>query len=183
MSTSPKPQLNLNAGFGALVVTSPNINVELTDDGRVVVHKGTIKQPDISAQTAFAQALKTGDVIQDGPDKGWIYCEGEEIVPFLVAPADSGVMTWRKAVSLAASHLVALPALWQLQAMYEERNTGALNATFNATNINEACWYWSSTHLDYGDVWCKCFNDGYTRLCDRASSKAVVRFVRPYTPA
>ena len=138
--------------------------------------------PRAPATTAAPAAqLQTGDVVQDGPNKGWIYCEGRDIEPFLVAPKDSGVMKWREAMDFAARENAAVPDRAQLDAMYQERNTGALKGTFNATGFfYPASWYWSATQNDGNGAWCRRFRADDQGNSDKFHS-ASVRCVRRYS--
>lgn len=158
--------------------------IEIAHAGaRIVINPNglTVEQPDLSAKAAFSKALKTGDVIARGPNKGWIYCQGKEVEPFLVAPNDSGVMKWRRAMKHAKREGMRLPTLSELQALYDARTVGALNGTFNLNGSTSAGWYWSAAQVGYG-AWCQRFSDG-GRSYGNENANSSVRGVRTYTPA
>ena len=117
-------------------------------------------------------APRIGDVIADGPDKGWIYCETEAKEPFLVAPKDSGIMMWLEALEYAAHQNAELPSLRHLDAMHRDRNAGALKGTFN-----ESGRYWSNAQDYYYGAWCQRFSDGRQRGNDMLA-RLSVRCVR-----
>lgn len=121
--------------------------------------------------------LQTGDIVQEGPDAGWIFCAGRDGEPFLVAPKDGGVMKWREAKGFAASDNAGLPTIEQLAAMFEARETGGLKGTFNRTGSEPAGWYWSATQNTSIMVWSQNFNNGY-RLRGVKSHQSSVRCVR-----
>ena len=173
--------LDFKDGFSSLLVRSAKAIVEIDETGTVVVHQGIIAQAP-SAKASFAKALKTGDVIPDGPNKDWIYCTGDDVEPFLVAPKDSGVMDWFHASATATREKAELPSRKQLRAMYEARNTGALAGTFNKTGSHPAGWYWSSTQSRISYAWCQRSSDG-DGSTDYKYFQASVRCIRPYTPA
>ena len=110
--------------------------------------------------SARSRPRNIGDVVQDGPNKGWVYCETAEREPFLVAPKDSGVMMWREAMEYAANQNAELPTRGQLDAVYEARDTGALKDTFNLTG-SSAGWYWSATQDANNNAWCQRFSGGF----------------------
>lgn len=128
-----------------------------------------------SLSEASPAALKVGDVVEDGPNKGWIYCETKKGHGFLVAPKDSGVMKWRAAMRFAASEKSELPTRDQLDAIYDARNTGALKGTFNLTGPHDDGWYWSATQLGYVTPCCQRFSDGKQHVEDKPGRLSVRR--------
>ena len=181
--------ISLSKAFGPLVVRGDGIEVEFRD-GKILVRSGSVKLEG-SAQfqnSASPAALKVGDVVTDGPNKGWIYCETKKGEAFLVAPKDSGVMEWSKVMIYLACRSWELP-IWelpskeQLNAMYEARNTGALKRTFNVRAYGDAGRYWSNTsQLSNGVRWCQRFNDGHQSILHTYThNSASVRCVRRYS--
>ena len=174
--------ISLSNAFDHLVVKGDGIEVEF-QDGKIQVHSGKIVTTPTAnslGNTAVPAALKIGDVIEDGNNKGWIYCEGAGVDPFLVAPQDSGVKKWREAMEYAAHFNSELPSRRQLNAIYESRYTGALTGTFNLTGYNPAGWYWSATEDHYKSVWCRRFSNGY-ESDDSKGYESSVRCVRRYS--
>lgn len=162
------------------LAASPAGNLEYNTGD--VLHGSTVVQPNISAKAEFAKALKTGDAIPDGPNYGWIYCDGRGVEPFLVAPRDSGVMRWHQAMELASRHAFELPTIEQLHAMYHARDTGSLKDTIYLSASGQMGRYWSSTK-DVNVHGCsEAFTIDFSRICDDRTLSSV-RFVRPYTPA
>lgn len=133
---------------------------------------------------AHAPVLLTGNVVQDGPNEGWIHCESDDGTSFLVAPEESGIMDWFDACATAKRAKAELPTKAQLDALYRAHKTGALKAAFNATGDatgpNSDGWYWSSTQDDNYDAWCQRFSDGLQSR-DVKYGQASVRCVRRLT--
>jgi hypothetical protein len=171
--------ISLNETFGSLVVQGPGIEVEFRD-GKIHVRSGEIASTPTQqalGNSASPAALKVGDAVAEGPNKGWIYCETKKGDAFLVAPKDSGVMQWREAMNYAARENSELPNREQLDAMYEARDTGALKGTFNVTGSNPAGWYWSATQYFTSNAWCQRFSDGNQGNVSK-DDRSSVRFVR-----
>ena len=176
------PVISLSEGFGALVVQGQNIKVEVFDDGRVVVHSGTVENLSSAVKLATScapAALKVGDVVQGGPGKGWLYCETRRGEAFLVASKDAGVMKWREAMEYAAREKFELPNYEQLKAIHDARKAGLLRSKFN-TGEYSAGWYWSATQYDSYNVRCLRMADGFQGI-DCKDLVSSVRFVRRYS--
>lgn len=165
----------LNDAFGPLVVKGDGIEVEFCD-GKIHVRSGEIASTPTQqtlSSTASPAALKVGDAVQDGPNKGWIYCETKAGDGFLVEPKDSGVMKWCAAMNYAAREKAELPSREQLNAMYKARNTGALKGTFNVTGSFPDGFYWSATQSDANDVWCQYFRRGHQDHANKGDMSSV----------
>lgn len=174
--------LVLSDTFAPLVVKGDGIEVEF-HDGKIHVRSGEIvSTPFAIEDTASPVALKVGDVVQEGSNAGWIYCETKRGEGFLVAPKDNGVMRWHEAMNYVAQEKAELPMPEHLAAMYETRDTGALKGTFNLTGSYPAGWYWSAAQHDINDAWCQNFHFGnqFKAMKDNRSS---VRCVRRYRVA
>ena len=175
-------KLVLADGKGPLVVEGNNIDVEFTG-GKVVVRSGLVELGAHAqlASTASPASVKTGAVVRGGAYDGWTYCETKKGRPFLIAPKDSGVMQWREAMEYAARGMMDLPTKAELDAMFEERNMGALKDTFNLTRSYPACWYWSATQHDANYTWRQHFRNGDQDV-DSKSRSSSVRCVRRLMP-
>ena len=170
-----KPSIiTLSDAFSPLIVRGNGIEVEFRD-GEIHVRSGKIAstptQQALSTSTSPA-ALKVGDVVAEGPNKGWIYCETKAGEAFLVAPKDNCMMQWRAAMDYAAREKVELPSKEQLNAMYEARNTGALKGTFNVSG-GLAGWYWSALQNGSSDPWCLGFSAGNWGLGNELSRSSL----------
>ncbi len=170
--------ISLTNTFGPLVVTGPDTEVEFRD-GKIHVRSGEIAATPSASKltdTASPAALIIGDVVQDGPNAGWIYCETEKKEPFLVAPKNSGVMHWRAAMKYAAAKNAKLPTKAELKAMYASRDTGALKDTFNGLIV----WYWFATPLGNSFARIQRFSVGSCGTDGKLSASSV-RCVRRYS--
>ena len=78
--------------------------------------------------------------------------------PFYVAPKDSGVFQWKKAMDFAAYEGARVPSQDELDQIYEARNQGELKDTFNVTGSYPAHWYRSS-RVDASSAWAQRFSD------------------------
>jgi hypothetical protein len=162
-NTNRASVISLREGFGALVVTGPNIEVEVRGGGKVIVRTGVIETASLS-NTASPAALKVGDVMPEGHEHaGWIYGGISKTTdkPFYVASKGSGVMRWQEAMDFATRSNASVPSREELSQMYEARNEGALKGTFNTTGSNPAEWYWSSSRGNFfNGAWAQRFSDG-----------------------
>jgi hypothetical protein len=177
------PVISLGDDFGAAVVQGGGITVELSDNGDVTVYtNGNVKlrpAANDDAKPAAVTEPQIGDKMPAGhPQAGWIYAGISKSTqqPFHVAPKDSGVFQWKKAMAFAAQDGSRVPSQEELDQIYEARNQGALKGTFNVTGSSPAGWYWSSSQYDYGNAWAQLFSDGHQNdFKDGASSLRLVR--------
>lgn len=180
-----KPSVNsLSEAFGPRVVKGDGIEVEFRDSKNHVRSGESASTPaqQALANTASATALQVGDVIQDGPNKGWVYCETKDGEPFLVAQSNADTEYcqngWHMAMDLAAREKAELPTCEQLDAMYHARNTGGLRGTFNVNGIPGGR-YWSAQRSTHYGPWSRTFRAA--RLPFNAKSpEATIRLVRKY---
>jgi hypothetical protein len=70
-----------------------------------------------------------------------------------------------------------LPAQAELDVLYDNKNAGDLNGTFNETGSFPAGWYWSSSEFDLIGAWFQFFSDG-TQLAPNKGNELSVRCVR-----
>lgn len=151
--------------------------VLLDEDGHVTVHQGfTIK--DHSETT-----LKIGDVITNGPNKGWIHCQTKAGEAFAVAAKDTPLRLAYASGQLADSEVGVFPSIEQLEAMYAASKQGLIG-NFNTTgSFHDGVYYISAeSHKEnrsfaYGLR----FSDGAKSLLPWVDYS--VRFVRPQRPA
>lgn len=181
-SNNPRSSIiSLSDVFGSLVVEGDGIKVEFKD-GNVIVHSGNIVVPGQSlalSGTTPAATLKVGDALQDGPNRGWVYCETAEKEPFIVAPKDSGVMAWQEAMDFAEREKSNLPTDAELLAMFNARGKGMLAGTFDTSGGYPGGWYWSGTREGGDHAWCRRFGSGGYPLFQ--IKRASVRCVRRYS--
>lgn len=160
--------ISLGKAFGPLVVQGPSIEVDFRE-GNIHVRSGEIATTpahDTLINSASPAALKVGDVVMEGPNKGWIYCKTKQDDVFLVAPQDSGVMSLPEAIFCAAQQKARLPNIEEFDAMYNARYTGALKGTFNHTGGSyTGGWYWSD--MQNKTMWCHRFVDGYRNYANQ----------------
>jgi hypothetical protein len=92
---------------------------------------------------------------------GWIYAGVSKTThePFYVAPEDSGVFQWNKAMAFAAEDGSRLPSKEELDQIHDAKDKGALKGTFNVAGSHSAGWYWSSRDY-YDNAWVQRFSDG-----------------------
>lgn len=164
------------------IIRGGNVEAEISE-GLVIVHSGAVILKGNAAVRGENSALppSSGDIVREGPNKGWVYCEGAHCDPFLVAPKDSGVMRWHQAMDFASHHEASLPSGIQLQAMYQARDMGALKGTFNAGRMGVSVWYWSSAQSMGIFAWAQRFCDGFG-YWEAKCVKASARTVRSYVP-
>lgn len=125
-----------------------------------------------------------GDTCADGTVYAGVSPAGDAFL--FTTPADaSSAMAWNKAVAYA-EQLEAnghddwrLPTGAELFVLYDNRNVGALNGTFNETDSRPEDWHWSSTELSYDVdyVYQLRFSDGF-EFCFRKDKDGLVRPVR-----
>jgi hypothetical protein len=120
-----------------------------------------------------------GDVMPEGHvNAGWIYAGISKTthMPFYVAPKDSGVFQWKRAMDFAAKDGSRVPSKEELDQIFGARDQGTLKDTFNVTGMYPAGWYWTSR--DYDDLaWAESFSDGtqYDFLRESVASLRLVR--------
>lgn len=173
-------ELNRKSGATANIARGRGIEVAF-DAGKFVIRAEHVISGGGERPTdgKAVGALRTGDIVTDGYNESWIYCEAAMNEPFLVAPRDSGVMRWRAAMAHAARNRAELPDQEQLQAMYDARNALAFRGSFDTTGSFPDGWYWSATQHRNGYAWCQRFTDGQSYF-DGKSFGLSVRLVRRY---
>ncbi len=151
-----------------------------TNGNAVVYTNGDVKvRPAANDSAAISAEPQIGDVMPAGhKHAGWIYAGISKTThePFYVAPKDSGVFQWKKAMVFASREGSRVPSQMELDQIYEAREQGALNGTFNQTGSNPAGWYWSSRDShDY--AWAQRFRDGDQLSYDKSLDSSL-RLVR-----
>ena len=109
--------------------------------------------------------LTPGDRMEDGTIYAGISPDTHKAM--YTTPADASLtMKWKAAMEYAAG-LDAhghrdwrVPSKNELNVLWENRDKGALNGTFNVTGSGLAGWYWSSTEFNGNYAWDQCFSDG-----------------------
>ena len=160
-SSKPAARIVFPFGHGPVVIEGSNVVAEI--DGDVItVTSGRVELTGTARLSgSMARPLvKVGQAKLYGTNKGWIHCETDTGEPFLVAPADSGVMKWQRAIAYAARENAALPSHDELKAMYDSRDTGKFRDTFNTTGSQFDGWYWSASHRNKNFAQCRDFGEG-----------------------
>jgi hypothetical protein len=132
--------------------------------------------------TEVISELKPGDRMKDGtiysglsPDRGQ---------PMYTTPGDAPIMKWKQAMDYGAE-LEAhghtdwrVPTKAELNALWENRDKGALEGTFDVTGSPPAGWYWSSTEVNDDDARGQRFSDGRQASGDKKNYDSSLRCVR-----
>ena len=66
-----------------------------------------------------------------------------------------------------------LPARDELDALYDSKNAGDLDGTFNETGLFPAGWYWSSSEFDGNRAWFQRLSDGVQTSFSKTSERTV----------
>jgi hypothetical protein len=177
--SSTTKEISLGDGLGEIAVRVNGAVIEVHEDGSVAAH--TSGDVDVytdasvcvhpaandngKAKTAARADLKPGDRMADGSIYAGISPHTHKAM-YVTAADASLTMKWKKAMDYAAG-LDAhgrqdwrVPTKAELNLLWENRDKGALKATFNVTGSDPAGWYWSSTEIDYTVAWAQRFSNG-----------------------
>lgn len=142
-------RVSMSDDFNTVVLSG--VTIAQAEDGRLVISvpDGTVvvSKPEPANQNASAAAPKHGEVVKDGPNKGWVYLEFNQKALYVASKDSPGLSNHKESAVHAAQADAREPTDAEMAFILSEdvRDLPGLKGTFNTNTGSDAVWYRTST--------------------------------------